>query len=251
MRNGASISVFFPAFNDEATIAALVEEAEDLLSLVTDDYEIIVVNDGSTDATANVLDELSRTRPHLRVFHHESNRGYGAALRSGFRLSSKELVFYTDGDGQYDVRELATLLPLMTDETDVVNGYKINRADRADRIILGKIYNRMVRLLFRLPIRDVDCDFRLIRRSAIQDVELRSSSGGICVEMVHKLYARGCVFAEAAVHHYPRRHGSSQFFRPYHLTRTLLELIRLRVKLWTSSHPSIERNYRPDINITG
>ena len=251
MRNGASISVFFPAFNDEATIAALVEEAEDQLSLVTDDYEIIVVNDGSTDATANVLDELSRTRPHLRVFHHESNRGYGAALRSGFRLSSKELVFYTDGDGQYDVRELATLLRLMTDETDVVNGYKINRADRAHRIILGKIYNRMVRLLFRLPIRDVDCDFRLIRRSAIQDVELRSSSGGICVEMVHKLYARGCVFAEAAVHHYPRRHGSSQFFRPYHLIRTLLELIRLRVKLWTSSHPSIERNYRPDINITG
>ena len=123
-----SISVFFPAYNDEPTICQLVQHALEILPEFTDDYEVLVINDGSSDGTAKVLDELSRIDPHVRPIHHEVNRGYGGALQSGFGSVTKEFVFYTDGDGQYDVREIARLLPLMTAGVDVVNGYKARRA---------------------------------------------------------------------------------------------------------------------------
>jgi glycosyltransferase involved in cell wall biosynthesis len=223
LHRNLSISVFFPAFNDAETITSLVDDALAVLPALTDDYEVIVINDGSTDATPVVLTELALTRRHVKLIHHERNMGYGAALRSGFRGASKDLIFYTDGDGQYDVRELTVLRPLMTDATDIVNGFKIGRADEMSRRLLGGIYNRLARLLFRLPIRDVDCDFRLMRRSAIRQVELSSSSGAICVELVYKLHAAGRVFAEAPVHHYPRAHGRSQFFTFRRVARTVLD----------------------------
>lgn len=227
----ASMSVFFPAYNDAASIAALVRDAVAVLENLTDDYEVIVVNDGSADETPRVLDTLARELPRVRVIHHEINKGYGAALRTGFDAASKELVFYTDGDGQYDVRELANLHPLMTGAVDVVNGYKIKRSDKRHRILIGSIYNRVARFLFRLPICDVDCDFRLLRRSVLRRVELVSSSGVICVELVRKLHAAGCVFAESPVHHYPRVHGRSQFFTPKRVARTAYDFIRLWLKL--------------------
>src|SRR5437588_590332 len=202
--NPASISVFLPAFNDEATIGKLVSEALVLLKSLTGDYEVIVINDGSSDATAGVLDELADASAHIRIIHHPRNLGYGAALRTGFSNAGKDLIFYTDGDGQYDVKELALLLPSMTDGVDVVNGYKIKRHDSRGRIVPGAIYNMISRLVFRLPVRDVDCDFRLIRRAAIQRISLAASSGAICVELVYKLKLAGCLFREVAVHHYPR-----------------------------------------------
>src|SRR3954470_18245030 len=205
-----SISVFFPAYNDEATIAGLVGDALSVLPSLTDDFEVIVVDDGSTDGTAAVLDELARADGRVRVVRHESNRGDGGALRAGFASATKELVFYTDGDGQYDVREIKLLRPLLAEGVDIVNGYKIKRADAWQRRALGAAYNRLAHLLFSIPIRDVDCDFRLIRSRAVGQVELVSSSGSICVELVHKLHGAGCVFAEAPVHHYPRAHGRSQ-----------------------------------------
>jgi glycosyltransferase involved in cell wall biosynthesis len=219
-----SITAFFPAFNDVHTIASLIERVETVLSGVADEYEVIVVDDGSKDGTGALLDELARRRPHLRVVHHPENRGYGAALRTGFGAATKELVFYTDGDGQYDVGELTTLLPLMREDVDVVNGYKLERADEPHRVALGAVYNRVASTAFRLPIRDVDCDFRLIRTRALRGIELESSTGAICVELVHKLDAGGAVFAEAAVHHYPRRHGRSQFFTPRRVLRTVVDL---------------------------
>jgi len=211
-QNEPGISVFFPAFNDAGSIAELVSVALEILPTMTDDYEVIVVNDGSTDATRDVLDRLASSDPNVRVVHHERNLGYGAALQTGFRNASKELVFYTDGDGQYDVRELSTLRRLLTDQIDVVNGYKIKRSDAASRKLLGGIYNQTARLMFHLPIRDVDCDFRLIRRQRVQEVEISCSTGAVCVELVSKLHRSGCTFAEAPVGHYPRLHGDSQFF---------------------------------------
>lgn len=224
------ISVFFPAFNDEGSIGSLVEDALAVLPTLADDYEVIVVNDGSSDRTAEVLEEIARREPRLRVVHHGVNRGYGAALRTGFASATKELVFYTDGDGQYDVKELAQLRPLLVPGVDIVNGYKIQRADRWRRKAIGAAYNRLTHLLFSIPIRDVDCDFRLMRRGAFDGIELISSSGSICVEMVHKLHRAGRTFAEQPVRHYPRAHGRSQFFTLRRVGRTALELFGLWLK---------------------
>jgi glycosyltransferase involved in cell wall biosynthesis len=224
------ITAFFPAFNDEGSIDALVTQTLTLLPQFTDDYEVIVVNDGSSDGTAT-LDELARRSEHIRVIHHARNRGYGGALRSGFVHATKGLIFYTDGDGQYDVRELAQLIPLMTDEVDVVNGYKIKRADNKRRIVLGAIYKIIARLLFGLPIRDVDCDFRLMRRAAIQSIELTSTSGVVCTELVYKLRRAGCRFTETPVKHYPRQHGQSQFFTLRRVARTAADFFALWFKL--------------------
>jgi glycosyltransferase involved in cell wall biosynthesis len=226
-----SISVFFPAYNDEGTIAQMVANALGVLPLLTDDYEVIVVNDGSHDRTPQVLDELARTTGCLKVIHHKTNQGYGAALRSGFKHARKDLVFYTDGDAQYDVRDLVTLFSLMRDGIDVVNGYKIRRADRRRRKVLGAIYNRLARLMFRVPIRDIDCDFRLMRRRAIERIEIVSSSGVVCVEMIHKLHRAGCTFTETAVQHLPRTHGESQFFTPRRVARTAMDFFALWLKL--------------------
>jgi glycosyltransferase involved in cell wall biosynthesis len=226
-----SISVFFPAYNDAQTIPHLVSEALALLPELTDDYEVIVVNDGSTDATAAALDELARREPSVKVVHHEKNRGYGAALRSGFAAAGKELIFYTDGDGQYDVRELLTLHTLLGPGVDVVNGYKRERADEGRRKLLGAAYNRLAHALFGLPVRDVDCDFRFVRRAAVSRVALTSSSGVICVELIHKLHRAGCAFVETPVSHYPRLYGRSQFFTPQRVARTAFDLLSLWLRL--------------------
>lgn len=226
-----SVSIFFPAFNDELTIGKMIADALALLPSLTDDFEVVVVNDGSSDRTAAVLNELSVALHGLRVVHHASNQGYGAALRSGFNHATKDLIFYTDGDAQYDVGDLATLFPLMTPGIDVVNGYKTRRADRRRRKVLGAIYNRLARLFFRVPIRDIDCDFRLIRRHALQQIELVSSSGVVCVELIHKLHRIGAVFTETPVNHYPRPHGESQFFTPARVARTAVDFFALWLKL--------------------
>src|SRR5215510_9753931 len=159
----AGLSVFFPAYNDSGTIASMVIRAVQAASAVTPDYEVIVVNDGSADATPEIIDELARTYPHVRAVHHPKNRGYGGALQTGFRASTKELIFYTDGDAQYDPGELAQLWNMMAADVDLVNGYKISRADPLHRIVIGRIYHHIVSTLFGLRVRDVDCDFRLLR----------------------------------------------------------------------------------------
>lgn len=226
-----SITVFFPAFNDARSIGPLVAHALTVLPAFANDYEVLVINDGSLDDTASVLEELAQNEPRVKVVHHQRNMGYGAALRTGFSHASKELVFYTDGDGQYDVREIANLYPLLVDGVDVVNGFKTNRADKLPRQILGDLYNRFAHFLFRLPIRDVDCDFRLARKEALQRIQLSSSSGAICIELVYKLHRAGCVFAEVPVHHYPRIHGRSQFFTLPRLAQTAFDVSLLWFRL--------------------
>lgn len=231
MSKAPSISVFFPAYNDAGTIASLVVLADRSLRKLTGDYEIIVVNDGSADHTAHVLSELESVYPRLRVIHHPTNLGYGSALRTGFASATKDLIFYTDGDAQYDVREIELLVPLMTDSVDVVNGYKISRSDPLHRIIIGKIYCWIIKLAFGIGIKDVDCDFRLVRRASYNRVRLYSTSGTICVEMVKSFQDAGLSFAECPVHHYHRSYGKSQFFNFKRLFKTFRDLSRLWFRL--------------------
>lgn len=226
-----SISAFFPCYNDEGTIAGLVREADAQLRCATDDYEVIVVNDGSRDGRARVLEELAPHVPRLRVITHEVNRGYGAALRSGFAAATKELVFYTDGDGQYDVKEIPIMLALLVDDTDFVNGMKMTRSDPAYRLFVGNFHKFVTRWAFWLPIDDVDCDYRLIRRSLLEHVELRSSSGSICVELVKRAERAGARFRQVSVRHYSRQFGSSQFFRPRRILKTYADLTRMWISL--------------------
>ena len=227
-----SLSVFFPAYNDAPSLPALLEKAFAVLPAHADDFEVIVVNDGSRDSTAGVLAELQkRYGPRLRVVTHPVNRGYGGALRSGFAAATKELVFYTDGDGQYDIGELPALLERMAPEVGLVNGYKLERHDPRHRIWIGNVYNRLARLLFRIRIRDIDCDFRLIRRSLLEEIRLAATSGALCVELVRKLELSPYRVVEVGVHHYPRRHGRSQFFRARSLATTLWQLLQLWVRL--------------------
>ena len=159
------LSVFFPAYNDSGTIASLVITAIQTASKLTPDYEVIVVNDGSTDSTAQILEELGRVYPQVKIVTHQVNRGYGGALRSGFGSASKEIIFYTDGDAQYDPSEMEALWPMMAAGVDLVNGFKITRSDPWHRIVIGRIYHHTVKAMFGLRVCDVDCDFRLLRRT--------------------------------------------------------------------------------------
>ncbi len=218
------ISVFFPAYNDEGSIEKMVTSAVQVSAELSDDYEVWVIDDGSSDGTAEIIDRLAAADPHVNVIHHPVNRGYGGALKTGFAAARKGLVFYTDGDGQYDVEELK-LLFAKRHEADIVNGYKLRRTDPVYRKALGGAYNGLARWFFGIKIRDIDCDFRLIRTDAIQGLSLESEGGTICLEMVKKLQSRGFTFAEVPVHHYERRSGSSQFFRPKHLIKMFSELV--------------------------
>ena len=227
-----SLSVFFPAYNDAPSLPGLLARTFAMLAAHVVDYEVIVVNDGSQDDTAAVLEGMRGLYgPGLRVVTHQRNRGYGGALRSGFEAATREFVFYTDGDSQYDVGELPRLLDLVGPETGLVNGYKLERHDPAHRIWIGKAYNFCARLLFRIRIRDIDCDYRLIRRALLERIHLTSTSGTICVELVRKLEMTGCEVVETGVHHYPRLYGKSQFFRVRSLATTLYELVGLWVRV--------------------
>jgi glycosyltransferase involved in cell wall biosynthesis len=222
-----SLSVFFPAYNDSATIASLVITAVQSASKLTPNYEVIVVNDGSSDATARILGELARVYPHLKIVTHPVNRGYGGALRSGFETASKDVVFYTDGDAQYDPSELELLWQKMTPGVDLVNGYKISRSDPWHRIIIGRVYHHAVKMMFGLRVRDVDCDFRLLRRSIFERVRLEKNSGVICLEMMKKIQDAGFGIVEVPVHHYHRAHGQSQFFNFRRVIRTGVDVLKL------------------------
>jgi glycosyltransferase involved in cell wall biosynthesis len=231
MKSPPSISAFFPAYNDAGTIASMVISTLLVLEQLTDDYEIIVVNDGSADHTGQILDRLAADYERVRVIHHPANRGYGGALRTGFDHSTKDLVFYTDGDFQYDVRDLLQLYPLLTGDIDMVQGYKLNRNDSWLRLVVGRAYQHAVRLAFGLVVRDVDCDFRLIRRHVFDRVQLEHDSGVICVELVRKIQDNGYRIAETGVRHYPRVYGQSQFFRLRTIAQTLRELASLWFEL--------------------
>jgi glycosyltransferase involved in cell wall biosynthesis len=225
------LTFFFPAYNDAGTIGSLVVRAVQVASALTHDFEILVVNDGSDDATGAIAEELARTYPQVKVIHHPRNRGYGGALRTGFAAAGKALIAYTDGDGQYDAAELETLWARLTPDVDIVTGYKISRSDPMHRIVIGRIYHHIVKLMFGLRVRDVDCDFRLMRREVFERVGLEHNSGVICLELMRKVQDAGFRIVEVPVHHYHRTHGRSQFFNVRRVLRTGLDVLRLWVQL--------------------
>ncbi|MCM3878742.1 MAG: glycosyltransferase family 2 protein [Vicinamibacterales bacterium] len=223
----SSLSVFFPAYNDSGTIASLVIRALQTAAVLTPNHEVIVVNDGSTDGTAQILNALAEVYPSLRIVTHSVNRGYGGALRSGFAAASKDVVFYTDGDAQYDPSEMELLWQQMGPGVDLVNGYKISRSDPWHRIFIGRVYHHIVKTLFRLRVRDVDCDFRMMRRAIFDRVRLEKNSGVICLEMMKKIQDAGFTIVEVPVHHYHRAYGRSQFFNFPRIYRTGIDVIKL------------------------
>ncbi|MCL6087861.1 MAG: glycosyltransferase family 2 protein [Actinobacteria bacterium] len=222
-----SISAFFPVYNDWGTIPSMTLLAESVLKKVAKEYEIILIDDGSNKLTKKILEELALKVENLKIITHEHNKGYGGALKSGFYNAGYELIFYTDGDAQYNPLELEKLVNKMNDNVDIVNGYKISRQDPLYRKIIGRLYHFTTKIMFKFKIRDVDCDFRLIRRNLFDNLELKYNSGVICVEMISKFTARGARFLEVPVTHYFRVSGKSQFFNFKRIFKTGVHLIKL------------------------
>ena len=226
-----SLTIFFPAYNDAGTIASMVIQAVRVASRLTPDYEVLVINDGSSDSTGAIADELARTYPNVRVIHHPRNRGYGGALRTGFASATKALIAYTDGDAQYDPSELEILWNRLTDDADMVTGYKISRSDPFHRVAIGRVYHHTVKLMFGLRVRDVDCDFRLMRREIFDRVKLERDTGVICLEMMRKIQDAGFRVLQVPVHHFHRTYGRSQFFNVGRVFWTGIDVLKLWVQL--------------------
>lgn len=223
----AGVSIFFPCYNDANSIGKLIKRAFSIMRKYTDKYEVIVIDDASEDSSKKVLQNLAKKYRKLRLIFHQKNLGYGGALRSGFKAAKYELVFYTDGDGQYDVSELPILLSLMSKDVDFINGIKMSRHDPTYRVVIGNLYSLLTRWLFWIPIADIDCDFRLIRRKIIKQLDLKCSSGAICIELVKKAQRAGAKFRQVSVHHLERKFGVSQFFKAERILSTILEILSL------------------------
>ena len=236
MNQVSSLSIVFPCLNDAGTIGSLVVLAEDVVSRFTDDFEVIVVDDCSTDGSRELLDVLAKEKDYLMVLKNDKNLGYGGAISRGLYAASKDYVFYTDGDAQYDIRELKGFLEALTSDTAVINGYKITRSDPWYRVILGKMYHHVAHFLFSLPVQDVDCDFRLFKKEVLDSFSLNCTGGVVCVELVKKVEFSGYDIVEMPVHHHYRIHGKSQFFTFRRVSRVLLELLSLRWRFFKESN---------------
>ena len=229
-----NISVFFPCHNEEANVARVTGQALEVLEKISSDYEVIIVNDGSTDRTAEIADQLAHDHPHVRVVHHPVNRGYGGALQSGFRGATKEWVFYTDGDGQFDLKELPGLLEL-TEKYDIVTCYRINRQDSALRKLNGWAWGKLVGLLFNLKIRDIDCAFKLYRRNIFDKIEMNSEGALIDTEILARAQRAGFSMTQRGVRHYPRTAGQQSGANLKVILRAFKELFKLRKKIMSES----------------
>lgn len=219
-----NISFFFPVFNDEATVKKMVVDAIRVLESVADQYEIIIVDDGSLDDTAKIADEMAKKYPQVKVIHHLYNIGYGAALKTGFATCKYDLIFYTDGDHQFDLGELTKLLPFI-EEYDIISGYRANRADSISRLIASKIYNFVIWSLFGIRVRDVDCAFKLFKRQVVQTSGHYINNGAfICAEFFFLAMRQKYKIKQVPVHHYPREYGKSSSFSFFFVLRSVVEL---------------------------
>ena len=225
-----SISAVLPAFNEEENIEnAATRMAATLRSLPLQDWEVIIVDDGSIDSTGSIADGLAAADPHIRVFHHNPNRGYAAALKTGFTNARCGLLFFTDSDNQFDVREISNLLPFIKD-SDIVCGFRIYRFDPLTRLVLSWGFNLLVRITFGIKVRDIDCAFKLFRREVFDKVNIESKKFFVNAEVLAKARHYGFRLSEVGVRHYPRPAGRSTV-RPSHIPSTLAELARIWVRV--------------------
>jgi glycosyltransferase involved in cell wall biosynthesis len=229
-RSTVSISVFFPCYNEQANVARVAEQAVRVLEGLGADYEVLIVDDGSADETGRIADGIAAGNDRIRVVHHEHNLGYGAALQSGFRAARKELVFYTDGDGQFDIGEMPALLPLM-DDYDIVSCYRMNRQDNVVRKINGWLWTKVTGLVFSLKVRDVDCAFKLYRRSIFDRIKMESTGALIDTEILARAVRKGYTITQKGVHHYPRTAGRQTGASLRVVLRAFKELWQLRRRI--------------------
>lgn len=225
-----SISVFFPCYNEQDNIARTVQQSLGVLEKLDADFEVIIVNDGSTDKTGQIADQITKQNKNVKVVHHPENLGYGAALQSGLKAATKKLVFYTDGDGQFDINEMPSLLPLIK-QYDIVCGYRINRQDNLIRKINGWCWTKLVCLLFGMKVRDIDCAFKLYKREIFDDIKLSSSGALISAEILARALRKGYSLTQKGVHHYPRTAGAQTGANLRVILRAFKELIRLRCRI--------------------
>jgi len=240
----ARLSYFFPAHNEEANLEALVAEALEALPALADVFEIIAVDDGSTDATPAMADVLAAANPDVvRVVHHPSNLGYGSALRSGFAAARYPFIVFTDGDRQFKVADLGRLTERLAgaDHPDVVVGYRIKRADPPLRIAYAKAYRLANRIFFGLQVTDVDCAAKLFRREALEGVRVESGGAFFSAEMIVKLRAAGRTVVEVGVPHYPRTAGSASGARPQVIFRAVRDFWFLRLRMWANRSRALRR----------
>jgi glycosyltransferase involved in cell wall biosynthesis len=231
-RPPVSITVFFPCYNEQDNVAKVAEQAVQVLEALQADYEVIIVDDGSSDNTGPNADRLAAQHARVRVIHHPRNLGYGAALQSGFRAATRELVFHTDGDAQFDLAELPALLPL-TQEYDIVCGYRMNRQDNALRRMNGWLWTKMVGMLFSLRLRDIDCAFKLYKRAIFDQIRMESTGALISTEILARAVKKGYTITEVGVHHYPRTAGRPTGGNPRVILRAFKELLQLRRRILT------------------
>lgn len=228
--NKVSISVFFPCYNEQGNVKRVVENALAVLDRMGADYEVIVVNDGSYDATGAIADEIASRNNRVKVIHHSENRGYGSAVRSGFKAATKELIFFTDGDGQFDISEMPPLLSLMA-QYDIVTCYRIDRQDPLIRKINAWCWTRLVCFLFNMKIRDIDCAFKLFKRDSVDTAKLVSSGALIDTEILARAVRKGRKITQVGVHHYPRTAGTQTGAELSVIFRAFKELFKLHNRI--------------------
>ena len=221
-----SLSIFMPFYNDAGTVEYMISSAFEVGSRLTPDLEVIAINDGSADHTQKVLDKMKEKYPDLIIVKHAINRGYGGALISGINHTTKEWVFYTDGDAQYHLDELENLWKVKAGK-DVVNGFKLRRSDNKIRQMVGESYLWLLKKLFKSPITDIDCDYRLMKGDLVRSLGLTYTSGAITIELVKKLQLKNAKFTEIGVHHYNRTYGHSEFFTAKNIFNTFIDDYKL------------------------
>lgn len=225
-----SISLFAPAFNEEDNIENFIKKADKVLKSITDDFEIIIVNDGSKDKTKEIAEGLKKEVKNLKLINHEKNKGYGEALKSGFIASQKDLVVFTDSDLQIDISEISKILNLI-DEYPTVIGYRINRQDNFIRRINAFLWKVLMRAVLGLKVKDIDCAFKMFKKEVIGDINLKSSGALVSAELLTKIINRGYKIKEIPVKHYPRIEGKQTGNKPKVVFRAFKELIILRKEI--------------------